>query len=78
MNASRDAKDGQGEDAAVTLASRIVEEFVPGVDVISPRDENIRDVGAEIHRVPRLGRPDRSRTPLQQCPLRSSLLNNTP
>ena len=70
MNASRDAEDGQGEDTAVTLATRGVEEFVPRVDVISPRDENVCDVGAEIHRVPRLGRPDRLRTPFQQFPVR--------
>ena len=58
MKTSRDAEDGEGEDAAVALLATAVEELAPRVEVVSPVYELVRDVGAEIHRVPRLGRPD--------------------
>ena len=61
MKTSRDAKDGEGEDAAVALLAAAVEELAPRVEVVSPVDELVRDVGAEIHRVTRLGRPDHAR-----------------
>ena len=62
MKTSRDAKDGEGEDAAVALLAAAVEELAPRVDVVPPVDELVRDVGAEIHRVPRLGRPDHNKS----------------
>ena len=55
---SRYAKDGESEDAAVALLATAIEKFSPRVEQVPPVDELVGDVRAEIHRVPRLGRPD--------------------
>ena len=58
MNSSRYAEEGEGEDPAVALLAAAVEELAPRAKPVPPGHELVRDVRAEIHRVPRLGRPD--------------------
>ena len=61
MNSSRYAEEGEGEDPAVALLAAAVEELAPRAKPVPPGHELVRDVRAEIHRVPRLGRPDQGR-----------------
>ena len=58
MNSSRYAEEGEGEDPAVALLAASVEELAPRAKPVPPGHKLVRDVRAEIHRVPRLGRPD--------------------